>query len=278
MIAADLTPGDRRSAGSDWSEWELHDIRSPADPHFSMAYGALKEEFGASDEVESEEIFHRRLERDPLNLIDGCFLLYRLLLIRKNGEFAGVRDHTAIVKPNRTPVVVHLSHNLVAPAYRRSGIAGWLRALPLQTAREALAIHGLDRITPVRLVAEMEPADPASEARVIRLRAYEKSGFRKIDPAAIPYAQPDFRDPAEIDRTGGPRPLPLNLLVRPVGAATSKFETSLPAEEVRHLADSLYRMYAADFRADDMAPLFARLADYPPDGTSVPLFPPTSVA
>jgi GNAT superfamily N-acetyltransferase len=269
MIPADLAPGDAKCATRDWTGFELHRVRELDSPEFAMAYGALWEEFGAKHEMESADVLARRVRWSPGALVNGCALLYELLLVTKGGAFVGVRDHTAIVDPEHAVAVVHLSHNLVAPAWRGGGIAGWLRALPISAARLALTAQGLPETASIFLVAEMEPADPSDEARTIRLAAYEKAGYRKL--AGVPYLQPDFRAPKEIDASGGPRPLPLSLLVREVGNDSC---AALPAETVRHIAGCLYRMYGAEFRESDMARVWENLDRFPSAGT-IPLVPPT---
>ncbi len=271
MNAADLAPGDAKCAAIDWTGLELHRIRDESHPHFRTAYEALWREFGVSGEMEQVDVILRRLRWNPRTPIHGCALLYELLLVTHNGEFVGVRDHTAIVRPEVPFAIVHLSHNLVAPAWRRSGIAGWLRALPAQTARACLEACSRPLATPIALVAEMEFADPANAARTIRLTAYEKAGYRKIDPAAIPYLQPDFRRPEEIDAGGGAQPLPLSLLVR-IGEETP---ATLAADEVRGIAESLYRMYAAEFRPKDMAAVWTNLEKFPRGRQPIALLPPT---
>jgi GNAT superfamily N-acetyltransferase len=241
---------------------------------FPRAYGPLFDEFDASDEVEQPEVLARRMQWNPTRLLNGCGLLYELLLVTKDGGFVGVRDHTAIVRPEFQMAVVHMSHNLVAPPYRRSGIAGWLRALPIAAARKCLAAQGLDQSLPIYLVGEMEPADPANEARTVRLTAYEKAGYRKIDPSALNYLQPDFRPPAEIDASGGPQPLPLSLLVRKVGRES---ETAIRAETVHRIATCLYRMYEMEFRPRDMECVWKNLEHFPRGEQLIPLLPPTAL-
>jgi len=273
MIPADLTAGDQRSMEVDWAGFELREIRSIDDPLFEVAYRRLRDAFGAAHEIEQIEVLASRLRRDPRERVSDRALLYKLLAITKAGELVGMRDHTAIVNPGTPSALIHMSHNLVEKPWRRSGIAGWLRALPLQTARECLAANRLDPQTPITQVAEMEHADSADEARSIRLNAYEKAGYRKIDPALLDYRQPDFRAPSEIDRSGGPQPLHLSLLVRRIGRES---ETRVRGAEVREIAGSLYRMYAADFRAGDMAPLFATLDSYPGESAWIDLLPPSA--
>lgn len=273
MNSADLAPGDTKSAERDWSGYELHRIRSVDDPRFPLAFDPLWAEFHASNEMEPPAILARRMEWNPAVLTHGIALLYELLLVTRNGEFVAVRDQTAIVRPEFGVAVVHLSHNLVAPPHRRSGIAGWLRALPIQTARRCLEAQGLPPGRQIYLVGEMEPADPTNEARTTRLIAYEKAGYRKIDPAAIRYLQPDFRPPEEIDASGGPQPIRLDLLVRKVGRED---ESEMRAERVYCIAHCLYEMYATQFRPSDMRPVWDNLATFPRGDDVVSLLSPTS--
>jgi len=272
MNAADLAPGDAKCAQLDWTGFELHRIRSRADSHFWTAFEALWREFGDHGEMEQADVIERRLRWAPQQSIHGCALLYELFLVTRGAEFVGVRDHTAIVRPDFSMAVVHMSHNLVAPDFRRTGIAGWLRALPAQTARGCLAAQRRPPTEPIALVAEMEPADPANAARTTRLTAYEKAGYKKIDPAAIAYLQPDFRSPDEIDARGGPRPLPLDLLVRLVG---DEGRSALRADEVQGIVESLYRMYGVEFRSADMAVVWEHLAHFPRGDRPIALLPPT---
>ena len=132
------------------------------------------------------------------------------MLLKSQGKLAAVRDHTAIVRSGQEEAIVHLSHNLIAPEWRRSGLAGWLRALPIQSARNCLAEQGRSLDSPIILVGEMKTLDPADPASYTRLKAYEKAGYLLIDPRRVPYLQPDFRAPAEIDLTGGARPCRLD--------------------------------------------------------------------
>jgi hypothetical protein len=272
MNADDLAPGDAKCARLDWTGFELHRIRSRADPYFWTAFEALWREFGAHGEMEQADVIERRLRWDPRQSVHGCALLYELLLVTRDGGFVAVRDHTAIVRADFPMAVVHMSHNLVAPAFRRVGIAGWLRALPAQTARDCLCAQGHSSTEPIALVAEMEPADPANEARTIRLTAYERAGYQKINPDEISYLQPDFRHPEEIDTSGGPRPVRLDLLVRLVG---DESRSSLRADQVRGIVESLYRMYGAEFRPADMAVVWEHLARFPRGDHSIALLPPT---
>lgn len=195
-------------------------------------------------------------------------ILYEMILVQRDGEFIGARDHTAIVSRDGSQAVVHLSHNLLAPAARRTGLGGWMRAFPIQTARECLA----GRSAPITLVAEMEYDDGADPQRAIRLRAYEKAGFVKIDPRLVDFHQPDFRSFSQIDESGGAQPVRFQLVIRRVGRED---ERVIGGAEIRTLVRSLYDIYGPQFRPQDMAHPLLDLARLPTDDTAVSLLPPT---
>jgi hypothetical protein len=254
---SDLAPGDIRSASLKIEDYEQYSIRSVRDPWFEPAYEALWDEFGAKGEMERRETLEARFKLTPS-------MVYEMVLVRKDGEIAAVRDHTII--PSAGEVVVHLSHNLVMPKHRRTGLAGWMRALPVVSARQ---LSPGDFVT---LAGEMEYDDKKDPDRGIRLLAYEKAGFLKIDPSVVSYFQPDFRDPATIDASGGAKPLPFQLLLRRVGREE---ERTISGYEVRRVVQAIYRMYAAQFRPQDMAHPSLSLSRYPANDEAVSLVPPT---
>lgn len=262
---SDLAPGDGKSATLDLAPFDFARIRSAEDPLFELAYARLWVEFGAKDEMELRETIEDRFRLAPR-------MLYEMLLVRRGREFIAVRDHTAILAGGGAHAVVHLSHVVVAPAARRTGLAGWLRAMPITTGRECLAQQPAPPGAHLTLVAEMEYPQPDDPARTIRLQAYEKAGFRKIDPAFVPYHQPDFRAPKIIDSTGGARPLPFQLIVRRVGR---EHERVISGAEVRQLVRALYDIYAPQFRPADLAHPRLSLDRYPRESAVIPLLPPT---
>lgn len=262
---ADLAPGDERSKSVDLTAFTFDRIRSTGDPLFELAYGYLWEEFGAKAEMELRETLDRRFQL-------ASEMRYEMILVRKNGEFAAVRDHTAIMSRDASQAIVHLSHNLVAPWARRTGLAGWMRALPLTTARECLAENHAAPGTRITLVAEMEYPEHDDPSRLVRLKAYERAGFRKIDPVFVHYFQPDFRAPAEIDASGGPVPLPFQLLVRRVGR---EHERVIGGAETRRLVQALYDIYSPQFRLEDLAHPLLSLDRYPQETALIHLLPPT---
>lgn len=271
LIAADLAPGDAGAAELDWSDLRAERVRSPEDPLFRPAYDRLWREFGARGEMEHETVIASRLDWDPARHVDGHAMLYEMLVVLRGKQIVAVRDHTAIVpyRDQGSPLIVHLSHVLIEPELRGSGLAGWLRAFPLQTVRQCAALAGRSSCG-ITLVAEMERFDPGSIATAIRLRSYGRAGFRTIDPEAISYCQPDFRDPGEIDRSSV-HPVPLTLAVRRVGRED---ESTLPAAEVRAIVTALYAMFARHIRPDHMAPLWALLDRFPDGAQPIALQPP----
>jgi GNAT superfamily N-acetyltransferase len=274
FIPADLAPGDGKALELDCRDLDVVCVHSIHEPLFVMAYERLWNEFGPQHEMEAREIVTRRLAWHRTAAIGNCWLRYELILVRRQGQFVAVRDHTAVTTCGRGEphAVVHLSHVLVEAAWRRTGLAGWLRAWPIQTARACLAAAGLPTASPVTLVAEMEHPDPQFPNRLVRLAAYEKAGFKKVDPEVVKYFQPDFRPPHQIDASGGPRPLPFGLVLRRVGREE---EQNIHGAEVREIVECLYRMYGTGFREQDMAAVWQNLRDYPDDPANIPLLAPT---
>jgi GNAT superfamily N-acetyltransferase len=274
FLATDLAPGDTRSKELADGDLDVTRIRSRDHPLFGAAYDALWAEFGSLNEMEPRVVIEQRLAWYPAAAQDGCWLRYEMVFVRQRGQLAAVRDHTvaATERYGSPKAVVHLSHALVDPASRRTGLAGWLRAWPLQTARATLVAAGLPATAPVTLVAEMEHADPQAASRMIRLGAYEKAGFQKIDPSVVHYFQPDFRPAEIIDASGGPRPLPFSLIVRRVGRES---EAYIRGAEVREIVECLYTIYGTSFRDREMAPLRRSLDAYPAADREIALVAPS---
>ena len=269
-----LAPGDTKSLQCNWSGLELHTIRSPKDPFFETAFGALWKEFCVAGEMEQAGVIAERMKWHPLEICDGAALLYAMQLITRNDEFVAVRDHTAILLANEPGAIVHLSHNLVAPAWRRSGIAGWLRALPVSTALEALEAAGRPLNAPITLVGEMEHFNPSNAATGIRLTDYKNAGYKMVAPELVDYRQPDFRDPRIIDQENGPQPIPLCLMLRRIGREHEEF---VSGAEVRQSVNALYKMYGRGFQQRDMQAVLETLCYYPSPDARIPLVPPKRV-
>ena len=275
LCSDDLAPGDR---AADWTDVRVHRVCDVADPDFAIAYDRLFAEFGPRGEMETCAVIRDRLAWDPARPVGRAALAYELLVLRRSGAIAALRDHTAVVRldargrPSDGPLVVHLSHAFVEPAYRGHGLAAWLRALPLQTARRCAAAAGrVAQGAAIVLVAEMEAPDPAEPERMLRLRSYERAGFRKVDPAAAPYAQPDFRA-SEVLAGATPRPISLGLVLRRVGRED---ETAMPGAELAAVVEAIYAVYGVHTPAATLDPLRAAAKNWTARQPSFRLLPPT---
>ncbi|HEY5893951.1 MAG TPA: GNAT family N-acetyltransferase [Chthoniobacterales bacterium] len=257
---SDLAPGDLRSHTFDWTGFQFIQVTAPNDPDFERLYDFLNADFGPKNEMETREVLRKRLGWAGKVQLEGKRFAYSMLGLEKDGKIAAGRDHTVVLTPSPSPrACVHLSHVLVDPQWRRTGLAGWLRAFPVHDARSLCLQSDLPATTPITLVAEMEPFDRPDQ--YARLKAYSRAGFRRADPDKVPYFQPDFRPPGEIDASGGLQPLPFWLMIRQVG---NENDTAVTGLEVRRIVDALYAMYASGFREQDMAPLYQKLEnDYP---------------
>ena len=278
LRVADLAPGDRDAiTGRDWSGLTVRAVRGAEDADFTQAYDRLWAEFGPRGEMERRGVIAARLAWDPTRPVPGAALAYELLVLRRRDAIVALRDHTAVVRlddrgrPREGPTVVHLSHALVEAPQRGTGLAAWLRALPLDAARRcAAAARGA--CAPVVLVAEMEHPDPSDLACMARLRSYERAGFKKIDPAAACYRQPDFRSTRVIADTA-PVPVPLALVVRRVGCETEK---TMPAAEVAAVVQSIYAVYGVHTAPAALEPLRIAAAGWTARRAAFRLLPPTA--
>jgi hypothetical protein len=265
----DLAPGDGFAAAFDWARFGLHLIESTEHPWFERAYRRMWDEFSNHDSMERREIIESRLGWDPARPSDdGWRILYRIIVVSDGDRLAAVRDASAIARDGSNQVVVHLSHVLVEPEYRGGALAAWMRAFPVQMARRCAG----DANAGITLVAEMEHPSPGDPMSIKRLASYERAGFLKVDPAGVDYHQPDFREPAAIDASGGPKPLPYLLIVRRVGRES---QTSITGRTARGIVSALYATYARHFREQDMAGVWQMLERYPPDDQPIRLLPPT---
>jgi GNAT superfamily N-acetyltransferase len=287
LHARDLAPGDRGVLDAAWDAFSVKSVRDASSADFEEAFGRLWNEFGPRGEMERREVIADRLRWNPARPIGGYAFLYELLVVRRGGEIVAVRDHTAVVSPKAraewpgAAVVVHLSHVLVEPALRGSGLASWMRALPLDTARRCrarvrganLEIRSGEWENEVTLVAEME-RDDGTAATAARLRSYAKAGFRVADPERVSYSQPDFRDAADIDRTGI-RPVPLCLVLRRV---RHEGDAAMTGRELREIVAALHAMFGVHVRSDHMAPVRELAAALPGDAERVALLVPGASA
>jgi hypothetical protein len=270
----DLAPGDASPHPALPRGLQLHVVESPADPLFETAYKLLEEEFGAKGELETREVLHNRMQWKPTQPVNGCGMLYNLMLLLIGNECVALRDHTAIMRADYDEVVVHLSHVFVTPKWRRKGLAAILRTIPILTARKCAALLGKPE-APVTLFCEMEPIDLSIPANRIRRMSYEQAGFLALG-AKLGYMQPDFRPFDKIDADpAGARPILFDILLRRVGFEK---KTSVGSAKVVTDVEMIYAMYATSFRAKDMEPCYKWLEEFKKlTVTSFNLSPPTSV-
>lgn len=275
-ILSDLAPGDRKSTSFTTENITFHSVESIQDSLFETAFNTLTEFFGARREMETRSVLGQRFAWNAAPLLPNQPLLHysMILALDSKKNVAAVRDYSAIVPPASEPprVTLHLSHLWIDPTHRRTGLAGWMRALPLETGRSLLAQSNHSPDAPMTLIAEMELPDGKDKDRNLRLLAYEKAGFLKVDPRIVPYLQPDFRDPSQIDASGTPQPIPMALILRRVGRENESFA---PASLIRSLIHDLYTLYSKTFRSCDMAPLWDRWRTLPNVPTPISLLPPT---
>jgi hypothetical protein len=239
--------------------YEVESIEHPDHPDFERAYELLWNAFGSRGEMESRSAIREMMLADPfVPLGSGTHARYFLFVARdrETGELRGVRDGRVLVNPSYAPdlCLVYLSHIYMLPEARGTVLTYWLRIAPLDTAVRFLhELHQRGKIElpapdapgryfgmRVDLAAEMEYFSPEDKLSLQRILFYGRGGFDAIDPRHFPYRQPDFRDPALIERTGD-HPIPFMLLLRRVGHERS---ARLPIEEASAVMRLLYDDFA----------------------------------
>ena len=238
---ADLAPLDAEKGTAAADRFRLVDIADADDPAFDACWDLLAGEFLARSELEDREVLRGFLRQRTLQYGGGRHGTYHVIAAYEGDRLVGARDCYVDVDPGLRTCLVALSHVLVVPECRRSGLAALLRTAPLTLARRALA----DRPGwPIVLVAEMDPVDPAAPETVVRLVAYGRSGFVALDPRRLPYSQPLLgSEVPDLAVTA----LPMLVVVRTVGL-------DAVAPEIAGLFLALFhgthRMYLAAERVD----------------------------
>jgi 4-aminobutyrate aminotransferase/(S)-3-amino-2-methylpropionate transaminase len=239
--------------GEPWPEAAATRFRlAPArtDAEFDLAFATLSAQFSAAGELEPREVL-RAWWCGELQAATAIHVRYHLALAWQGDQLAGVRDHFSTVDRRTGRAMAFLSHALVLPPWRRSGLGTLLRALPLADVQAEAAVVGT---TPqeVTLLTEMElPANDDTDS-LVRLNAYARSGFRVLAPWRAPYAQPDFRAPSEWP----PCPVPMLLAVRQVGEEN---RVSLAPARLRTLLDHLAALHGATIEPGQLRVIRQRL-------------------
>lgn len=214
---------DERRAAEAEDRFVLREVTDPDGPDFAATYAILDDYFGPRREIERRDILQGLLADARPFVSDGITVRYRLFgAWTRDGQLAGARDcFVTRDEPGRV-VLIFLSHSLVLPPYRRSGLAAMFRTLPAELGRvEAqdgweFGVGSSARARPpeVLIAAEMDPVDPARTETLVRLLAYGRAGYFAISPRDLPYLQPDFTWPGDAST---PRPVPLMPVIRWLG-------------------------------------------------------------
>lgn len=235
---------------------------------FRRGFDLLNETFGPTGEIETVEMLERWFLAGSLGAPAGTAAVevgirahYHMVLARDaDGSIAGVRDCFVTIDerasaPPEGRAHVLMSHSLVLPAHRRTGVAALLRHVPIALARLQLERSRAGRSGPppasppeILLFAEMDQVVPADKITVIRLLAYGKAGFRVVPPSALPFAQPDFRDEVQHGDVE-PCPLPFLCVLRQVGADAA---THIAPARLRDVVEHALAVHRCHARADHL--------------------------
>lgn len=250
------------------SDYRVVRIESVDDPAFGRAFALLDAEFGARGELERRGVIEGWLAGGPASG-DGLELAYHLYVVRDaQGAIAGVRDCHLVIDEAAQCGVLYLAHVLVVPEHRRRGIARLLRETPI--AALVASLPEGERV----VVGEMEHPVESDAASVVRLVAYGRAGFVAFDPQALPYHQPDFREPSAI---AVPEPVPLLVIASWLEHENAR---SMPKALAKAVLRHLYAVFASHCEPKHLAPSYDLAHDALeawPDG-AVPLLPlPTSI-
>ena len=229
----DIPAGENpHKVASALDRFRLEEVRTEA--AFDFGYKALEAQFGPVDEIERYSVLLAWFQKKSLSAPgERLRAMYHMSLVWDGVSLAAVRDDFAVVDRELGRVVGFMSHSLVLPHYRRTGVAALIRALPVTHAVEDALALGVEP-KEITLLAEMEMYEPHREETRVRLYSYGKAGFRVVPPWHMPYAQPDFRDLAALGVEA--LPVPMMILARQVGEESKKtIHPDRAAALLRHL-------------------------------------------
>jgi 4-aminobutyrate aminotransferase / (S)-3-amino-2-methylpropionate transaminase len=249
--------------------FQLEEVHT--DAAFQLGYNSLDSQFGPVGEIERRDVLLRWFQQRSLSAeSERIKAIYHMSLVWEGNALAGVRDDFTAVHRDTGSVVGFMSHSLVLPAWRRTGVAALLRALPAAHARlDALSL-GVNP-TEILLLSEMEFFEPHRDETLVRLYAYGRAGFRVVPPWHVPYAQPDFRDLAALGVEA--QPVPMMLLVRQVGEES---HATITPRRARILLDHLAAIHHATVDAKQIDAMHANVIHrLNPEGGAIALVDPT---
>jgi 4-aminobutyrate aminotransferase/(S)-3-amino-2-methylpropionate transaminase len=228
--------------------FQLEEVRNEAS--FQFGFEALDAQFAPINEIERREVLWEWFDKGSLTPPEqNIRAFYHMSLVWEGQTLAAVRDDFGTVNRATGHVVAFLSHSLVLPPFRRSGVAALIRALPAPHARFDAMQLGV-KPTAVSLLAEMEMFEANRNETLVRLYSYGKAGFRVVPPWHLPYAQPDFRDLAALGVEG--QPVPMMILVRQVGEESSKTIEPLRARALLDHLAAIHRVTVDSPQIDAM--------------------------
>ncbi len=246
--------------------FEMREILEPGDPDFPAAYKMLWDAFGADGEIEQRDDIERFLREDAFEPTpNGTYIRFFLIVGRdKEGNILGVRDGSILINPSYDAdlCVVYLAHLYMIPRARGTVLSYELRIAPVEIAIDYLRqlhLRGCIKLPApeqpgrnfgmnITLAAEMEyywPSDPVSWQRIL---FYGRGGFDVLNPAHVPYLQPDFRERTGV-RVTGAKPIPLMILVRRMGRER---QATMPIEEASAITRLLYDDFACHWKPEEL--------------------------
>jgi 4-aminobutyrate aminotransferase/(S)-3-amino-2-methylpropionate transaminase len=269
FLDGDVAPGESAAKVKDaLARFRLVDVRD--DDAFTLGYDVLERQFGPVDEIERREVLLAWQQGVYDDARARLRARYHMNLVYDGDTLAAARDHFSVVDTESGAVVAFMSHSLVLPPFRRSGLAALVRALPAAHARLDAASLGVD-VTETSLLSEMEMFEAHRAETLVRLTAYGRGGFKIVPPWHVPYAQPDFRDIAGLSLSA--RPVPMMLLVRQV---REEERTTIEPARARRLVDALAAVHRATVDAEQIAAMHANVAVHlAAGGPPLPLVDPT---